>query len=94
MKPPILSLSLSPSVSLPPPSHSTEWQRWHSIVQKTLSWKRAAVAACAQPFPQILPPLSGPSEPVGVRGQKLTAQRQRNTLLFSDTTSVISAVNA
>lgn len=54
-----LSLPLSPSVSLPPPSHSTEWQRWHSIVQKTLSWKRAAVAACAQPFPQILPPSRG-----------------------------------
>lgn len=51
------SYALSLSLSLPPPPpRSTEWQRWHSIVEKTSSWKRAAAAACAHLFTQI-PPL-------------------------------------
>ena len=79
-----LSLSVSLPLSPPPPRHSTEWQRWHSIVQRTLSWKRAAVPAClpaclCAPLP--FRSLPGPSQLVGAPGrQNLAAPRQRNTL--------------
>lgn len=89
-----LSLSLSVylpplSLPLPPPPLSTEWQRWHSIVQKAGDglW-------CSSCLRELLPSdLLGPLEAVGAHGDRIGLHRTVRRF-FLTRLEIISAANA